>query len=64
MSWKARGREEWLGAGDQKGELCGPYICFVPSQAADMRARLWTYILGGPISWTHLYTVAHSATHS
>jgi len=41
----------------------GPYIPILASQAADMRARLWTYIISGPVRGpTH--TQPHTALHA
>ena len=54
------------GCWDSMGETDGPYIQTLTSQAADMRASLWTYIIWvlvrGP-THTHSHTALSTSRH-
>ena len=45
MVWVGEGRRGAAGCWDSNGDMDGPYNQILASQAADMRASLWTYIL-------------------
>ena len=59
--WAGEGRRgELLGS---MGEMDDPYIQILASQAADMRASLWTYTASGPVrgpTHTHSHTALHT----
>ena len=60
--WVVGGGEERLVAGF-KGRHGRSYIQICASQAADMRASLWTYILGAVVhgpTHTHSHTALHT----
>ena len=57
------GRSGWVGWGFEEGDMDGSYIPILASQAADMRARLWTYIICVP-AYGPTHPQSHTALHT
>ena len=62
MFESGEGRSWWVVLGLERETQTALYISVLPSQAADARANLWTYVIrdpfGGP-THTHSHTVPH-----